>query len=197
MVMLGINAHHRASQLMVSQFDNLINFSVYQSTPDNQLWSRLGGTKDDVFIYDDCGRLTYYLPFPHSFVPSRFVELAIRSTFTNAICGPKNETTSVVNIKLMREPHIRPEAQHRSVEHRKCSCLSGSRHTSGEQHCLCRIRSGQTYETQGSSNDACFCKWTTDEVESKCRCHRGANDVRSCDCRLGSGQNLLSNQSCY
>jgi hypothetical protein len=85
---LGINARHRAAQLMASEFDRLVNFSVYQSTHREHHWSQLGGLKDDFFVYDRCGRLAYYVPFPHSFVPLRFAELAILSTHLESPCGP-------------------------------------------------------------------------------------------------------------
>lgn len=141
-VILGINAHHRTSRLMASQFDMLVNFSVYQASHDNQLWSKLGGMKDDVFIYDDCGRLTYYLPFPHSYVPHRFVELAVQSTYERSLCGPKNESGTTVQVKLLGDSHLGSGSRRRTVEHRKCSCLQNTGQASGEQHCLCRQRDG-------------------------------------------------------
>lgn len=196
-VMLGVNAHHRNSQLMVSQFDLLVNFSVYQATHDNQLWSRLGGAKDDVFIYDDCGRLTYYLPFPHSFVPHRFVELAVHSTQEHSLCGPRIDSTTVVQVKLLRDSHH--GSRRRTVEHRKCSCLPGTGQTSGEQHCLCRQRN-RINATDHNPHDSCFCKWTTADVENKCRCltsHGASGELRNCDCRIGLGQHVLSDQTCY
>jgi hypothetical protein len=77
--MIGINARYRAAHLMSSELDRVVNFTVYQATHHKHYWSVLGGLKDDVFIYDKCGRLSYYVPFPRSFVPYRFVELSILS----------------------------------------------------------------------------------------------------------------------
>jgi hypothetical protein len=77
--LLGINAHFRAARLMTSELERVINFSVHQASHQQHYWSLLGGLKDDVFIYDKCGRLAYYVPFPRSYVPHRFVELAIQS----------------------------------------------------------------------------------------------------------------------
>lgn len=196
-LMFGINAHHRASQLMASQLSQLVNFTVYQSSHDHQLWSKIGGMKDDVFIYDDCGRLTYFLPFPHSFVASRFVELAIRSTSSHMICGPRNETQTVVNVKLLRENQNAASSRRRTVEHRKCTCLPGSGAAAREQHCLCRARSG-AYTMEGQ--DSCFCKWMKEDMESKCRCHKSfdsSTDSRYCDCRVGLGEHALTEQACY
>jgi len=76
---VGINARFRAAQLMSSELERLVNFTVYQATHQRHYWSLLGGLKDDVFVYDKCGRLAHYVPFPRSFVPSKFVELSIQS----------------------------------------------------------------------------------------------------------------------
>jgi len=77
--LLGINAHFRAARLMTSELQRLVNFTLYPSSHAQHHWSALGGLKDDVFIYDKCGRLAYYVPFPRSYVPLRFVELSIQS----------------------------------------------------------------------------------------------------------------------
>jgi len=79
--LIGINARYRAAQLMSSELERLVNFTVYQATHARHYWSLLGGLKDDVFVYDKCGRLAHYVPFPRSFVPSRYVELSIQSAF--------------------------------------------------------------------------------------------------------------------
>jgi hypothetical protein len=81
--LIGINAHYRAARLMTSQLVNVINFTLYQSSRDSHYWSALGGLKDDVFIYDKCGRLAYYIPFPRSYIPLKFVELSIQSALEN------------------------------------------------------------------------------------------------------------------
>jgi len=74
---IGINSKRWPSKIMTSEFRPAVNFSIYQSTQRNDLWSRIGGMKDDVFVYDRCGLLAYYIPFPHSYIPDRFVELAV------------------------------------------------------------------------------------------------------------------------
>jgi len=112
---VGINARSRAAQLLASEFNRLINFTVYQSTHRAHYWSQLGGLKDDVFIYDRCGRLTYYVPFPHSFVPMRFVELAIQSTHADELCGPPPSTNSTVIVAVKPLGHQSP--RHASSRH--------------------------------------------------------------------------------
>jgi hypothetical protein len=78
-LVVGVNARFRAAQLMFSELTRLVNFTVYQATHQRHFWSVLGGLKDDVFVYDKCGRLAHYVPFPRSFVASRFVELSVQS----------------------------------------------------------------------------------------------------------------------
>lgn len=49
---IGINSRHWPSSLMASELLTAVNFTVYQSTNDDDYWSRLGGHNDDVFVYD-------------------------------------------------------------------------------------------------------------------------------------------------
>lgn len=67
-----------------------MSFPVYQETADEPVWSVLGGDKDDVFIYDRCGRLAYFIPFPLSVtLPGRHpvVEEALNTTYYSSPCG--------------------------------------------------------------------------------------------------------------
>lgn len=49
---VGVNSRRWSADLMISELSSVVNFSVYQSTHRNDVWSRLGGYKDDVFVYD-------------------------------------------------------------------------------------------------------------------------------------------------
>jgi len=49
---VGINSRHWPASLMASELTSLVNFTVYQSTSRDDHWSRLGGHRDDVFVYD-------------------------------------------------------------------------------------------------------------------------------------------------
>jgi len=84
---VGINSRHWPANLMITELSTQVNFTIYQSTRQNDYWSRLGGYKDDIFVYDRCGNLAYYLPFPRSFFPSRYVEAAILSTMYDSPCS--------------------------------------------------------------------------------------------------------------
>jgi len=108
---IGINARYRAAHLMASELNSLINFTLYQSAHrSTNYWSLIGGLKDDVFVYDSCGRLAYYVPFPRSFVPLRFVELAMRGAATgDGPCGPPlsnaSQTLTVVRVRPLHNRH--------------------------------------------------------------------------------------------
>lgn len=49
---VGVNSRHWSAKLMINELSTMVNFSVYQSTHQNNVWSRLGGYKDDLFVYD-------------------------------------------------------------------------------------------------------------------------------------------------
>lgn len=50
---VGVNSRHTLSRLMASQLTQLTNLTILQSGSGlKDAWSRLGGLKDDVFIYD-------------------------------------------------------------------------------------------------------------------------------------------------
>lgn len=84
--MVGINSRNFLATQLVNELRDVINYTVYQATDENDHWSRLGGYKDDVFVYDRCGSLAYYVPFPRSYIPYRFVEAAILSTLHDNPC---------------------------------------------------------------------------------------------------------------
>lgn len=49
---IGINSRNFLATQLAGELNGLVNFTVYQSTQQNDHWSRLGGYKDDVFVYD-------------------------------------------------------------------------------------------------------------------------------------------------
>jgi len=119
---VGINARQRQDKLMYGEMERLVNFTVYQSTHDNHHWSQLGGLRDDIFVYDTCGRLTFYLPFPHSYVHTKFVKLAIQSTYHDNPCGPPSNSTStvIVGVRPMGQgSHPRSPLRRRPTTQRK------------------------------------------------------------------------------
>lgn len=61
---------------------------VYQQSPlQDDVWAALQGEKDDVLIYDRCGKLTFHIVLPYSFLNFPYVEAAIRATYHRDICN--------------------------------------------------------------------------------------------------------------
>jgi len=77
----------------VKLYDSLAsrsNITTHQDNDDDDVWSKLGGKKDDYFIYDRCGRLTYYLSLPYSDIV-RYPNITYRavvSAYRDQPCGP-------------------------------------------------------------------------------------------------------------
>ncbi|KAG0443680.1 hypothetical protein HPB47_014644 [Ixodes persulcatus] len=85
---LVVNSLDSAAE--VRQLERRVSFPVYQETANEPVWSVLEGDKDDVFIYDRCGRLSYFIPFPLSVtLPGRHpvVEEALNTTYYASPCG--------------------------------------------------------------------------------------------------------------
>ncbi|XP_043858528.1 selenoprotein Pb-like [Dromiciops gliroides] len=56
-----------------------------------------GGDKDDFLIYDRCGRLTFHIQLPFSFLHFPYVESAIRFTHRQDHCGNCSFYSAQVN----------------------------------------------------------------------------------------------------
>ncbi|RWS28555.1 Selenoprotein Pb-like protein [Leptotrombidium deliense] len=87
-----INSRQQSSQLSIKVLSDIIgntNISLYQETDESPVWEKLEGGNKDVFIYDRCGRLTYYLPYPLSVVDPRqpILQTALLSTYFDNPCG--------------------------------------------------------------------------------------------------------------
>ncbi|XP_018429232.1 PREDICTED: selenoprotein Pb-like isoform X2 [Nanorana parkeri] len=60
---------------------------VYQQLPEQEdVWEVLDGSKDDFLIYDRCGRLTFHIRLPYSYLHFPFVEAAINTTYYEDSC---------------------------------------------------------------------------------------------------------------
>uniref|UniRef100_A0A674DM90 Selenoprotein Pb-like n=1 Tax=Salmo trutta TaxID=8032 RepID=A0A674DM90_SALTR len=61
---------------------------VYQQAPlQDDVWEALDGDKDDFLVYDRCGRLTFHIVLPYSFLHYPYIEAAVRATYHKDICG--------------------------------------------------------------------------------------------------------------
>lgn len=72
---------------MGSLLRGLVEFPVYQDRADVNVWRLLGGQRDDVYVYDKCGRLTEHIPFPRSSVIQNAVEVAVLRAHMHDPCA--------------------------------------------------------------------------------------------------------------
>lgn len=82
--------NERSSAHLREQLASRVSFAVHQESEQEPAWSALGGSKDDVFVFDRCGRLSFYVPFPISLVLPGYlpvVEDALRRTYEGSLCG--------------------------------------------------------------------------------------------------------------
>uniref|UniRef100_A0A5S6QVK0 Selenoprotein P N-terminal domain-containing protein n=1 Tax=Trichuris muris TaxID=70415 RepID=A0A5S6QVK0_TRIMR len=63
-------------------------FDVIQETATEPIWGPLSGGKFDFFVYDRCGRLSYYIPYPQSFMYYHYTISSLHSTHRHQRCGP-------------------------------------------------------------------------------------------------------------
>ncbi|KAK2868667.1 hypothetical protein Q7C36_000538 [Tachysurus vachellii] len=65
-----------------------VGIPVFQQGPlQDDVWDTLQGDKDDFLVYDRCGRLTFHIVLPFSFLHYPYVEAAIRATYFKNICN--------------------------------------------------------------------------------------------------------------
>ena len=57
----------------ISELTRRVSFPVYQEPANQDIMAMLGGKKDDILIYDRCGRLVYHWKMPQSYLGYPFV----------------------------------------------------------------------------------------------------------------------------
>ncbi|KFM72056.1 Selenoprotein Pb, partial [Stegodyphus mimosarum] len=97
-----IIVNHKAShaQELLHELQERVSFDVYQETEVEPVWDVMEGGKDDMYVYDRCGKLTYYVPFPLSVITDEqpIVATAVLATYFRSPCGincEKNSSTAV------------------------------------------------------------------------------------------------------
>lgn len=84
-----INSKHEIAQMYISELTRrATTIPVYQDNEKEKVWETLEGGKDDLYIYDRCGRLTFYLPYPYSLLFYPYTMGGILSTYYDNPCGP-------------------------------------------------------------------------------------------------------------
>lgn len=134
------NREERSQQLHHLLNERLLNITLYaQDLSQPDVWLTVNAEKDDILVYDRCGRLTYHLSLPYTILSNPHVEEAIRHTYCDGICGECNIESSLqleeckksidVNKSAEEEQH-QPHNHHGHHEHGH----HGHHHGSAERH---------------------------------------------------------------
>lgn len=97
----------RKSAHLRNHLERRVSFAVHQETEEEPVWTTMEGGKDDVFIFDRCGRLAFYVPFPISLVlPGHLpvVEESLRRTYDGEPCGLTCEEPTERNPRNTENP---------------------------------------------------------------------------------------------
>ncbi|KTF86565.1 hypothetical protein cypCar_00008151, partial [Cyprinus carpio] len=82
------NRDERSQQLHHLLKERLMNITLYaQDLSQPDVWQAVNVEKDDILVYDRCGRLTYHLSLPYTILSHPHVEEAIRRTYCDGVCG--------------------------------------------------------------------------------------------------------------
>ncbi|CAM4715790.1 unnamed protein product [Leuciscus chuanchicus] len=85
------NRDERSQKLHHLLEERLLNITLYaQDLTQPDVWQAVNAEKDDILVYDRCGRLTYHLSLPYTILSHPHVEEAIRKTYCDGICGECN-----------------------------------------------------------------------------------------------------------
>ncbi|KAI5616915.1 selenoprotein Pb precursor [Silurus asotus] len=94
---------------------------VYQQSPlQDDVWDTLQGDKDDVLVYDRCGRLTFHIMLPFSFLHYPYVEAAIRATYLRDICNCtlySNSSSNMTTLKSFEQNMTETESTNNNKQH--------------------------------------------------------------------------------
>lgn len=82
------NREERSQRLHHLLQERLLNITLYaQDLSQPDAWQAVNAEKDDILVYDRCGRLTYHLSLPYTILSHPHVEEAIKHTYCDRICG--------------------------------------------------------------------------------------------------------------
>ncbi|CAG2178912.1 unnamed protein product, partial [Oppiella nova] len=104
-----INSKDLDAKQKLKDLTQKVSFGVYQENGNELVWNALDGGKDDMFIYDRCGLLTYYIPFPLSIIHAQqpILQAALLSTYFDNPCGESCDSipsdTSPINTTLIMD----------------------------------------------------------------------------------------------
>ncbi|KAK2840550.1 hypothetical protein Q7C36_012129 [Tachysurus vachellii] len=112
------------------------NIDLYKQNPeDPDVWSVANAEKDDIQIYDRCGRLTHHLSLPYTILSQPHVEEAIRNTYCTAVCGDceleqSDHVEACNRTKEEKTEEESPQTEHHHHHHSH----HGGHHHEGHHH---------------------------------------------------------------
>lgn len=56
----------RRAESSIKKLTRLVSFPVYQEQQNETFWEALDGKKDDILVYDRCGKLSSHIRMPKS-----------------------------------------------------------------------------------------------------------------------------------
>lgn len=138
------NREERSQKLHHLLDERLPNITLYaQDLSQPDVWQTMNTEKDDILVYDRCGRLTYHLSLPYTILSHPHVEEAIRKTYCDGICGECHmegslqleecNKSTVVNTPAEEERPHHPD-HHEHGHHGSAERHGGSHHHHPHHH---------------------------------------------------------------
>ncbi|KAI8510097.1 selenoprotein P [Branchiostoma belcheri] len=93
----AVNHWGWASWWYKGELERRANFPIYQDSWSQDIWGKLHVAKDDILVYDRCGRLAYHLRLPRAFLGNSHTEEAIRAAYRQSPCGACETATPWYN----------------------------------------------------------------------------------------------------
>lgn len=112
------NREERSQKLHHLLEERLANITLYaQDLSQPDVWQTVNAEKDDILVYDRCGRLTYHLSLPYTILSHPHVEEAIRKTYCDGICGECHIEGSVQLEECKKSTDVNTPAEEERPHH--------------------------------------------------------------------------------
>lgn len=83
-----VNYGDAYSKLLSHRLEEKVDFPVLQEPSSGSVWNLLDGGKDDMLVYDRCGRLNFHVRLPYSNLNYPNVESVINATYFETVTCP-------------------------------------------------------------------------------------------------------------
>lgn len=106
--------------------------TLYAQEPGQaDVWQAVNAEKDDILVYDRCGRLTYHLSLPYTILSYPYVEESIRMTYCKKICGECDAETSLELDVCINTADVKPETDTHAPAEEERNIEETNRHHRG------------------------------------------------------------------